>query len=149
MYPLANTATNNAIPYNLDMAGTVWKRVLEAHEDAGLPRTQTAVAKTCGITQPAVQRWSVGTNVPTLKQAIIFGQKMGVCVEWIYTGRGPKHPTAKPGSATDTVLKLFHALDTASKNEVLRFVEFHVSRNADKPDPECKTSTKQPLTGRY
>ena len=135
MYLQANTTSNNAIHYNTAMPGTVWKRVLEAHEDMGLARTQTAVAKTCGITQPAVQRWAVGTNVPTLKQAIIFCQKTGTCVEWLYTGRGPKHPTAKPGSATEAVLQLFHSLDNASRNEVLRFVEFHASRNVDSTDP--------------
>ena len=136
MYSSVNTITSILIGYNLPMAGTVWKRVLEAHEDVGLPRTQTAVAKTCGITQPAVQRWAVGSNTPTLKQAITFCQKTGVCVEWLYTGRGPKHPEAKPGSATEAVLQIFHALDNESKNEVLRFAEFQAARSpGSKFDP--------------
>ena len=134
-YPVKHAPTYNSIRYNSLMEKTVWKRILEAMTDVSLPRTQTAVAKVCGITQPSVQRWAVGENLPTLKQAVRFGMKTGVCVEWIYTGRGPKHPEAKPGSTTEAVLQIFHALDEDAQEEVLRHARYIASRNVDKRAP--------------
>ena len=131
-YPVKHALNNNTIRYNAGMANSIWTRILEAHEDVGLPLTQTAVAKTCRITQPSVQRWAVGSNLPTLKQAIRFCLKTGVCVEWLYTERGPKHPEAKPGSTTEAVLQIFHALDEDGKKEVLRHAEYIASRNSGK-----------------
>jgi len=129
-YPVKHAPTYNSIRYNSLMEKTVWKRILEAMTDVSLPRTQTAVAKVCGITQPSVQRWAKGRNAPTLKQAIRFCLKTGVCVEWIYTGRGPKHPEAKPGSTTEAVLQIFHALDEDGRKEVLRHAEYIANRNS-------------------
>ena len=134
-YPVKHALTNNTVRYNAGMANSIWTRILEAHEDIGLPLTQTAVAKTCGITQPSVQRWAAGDNLPTLKQAITFGMKTGVEVEWIYTGRGPKHPEAKPGSATDIVRKLWNGLDNDDKNEAIRHLEYLANRTSGKPAP--------------
>ncbi len=131
-YPVKHALTNNAVHYNAGMANSVWTRILEAHEDAGLPLTQTAVAKTCGITQPSVQRWAVGANLPTLKQAIAFCMKTGVRVDWLYTGRGAKHPVAKPGSATEVVLRLWHGLDSDNKSEALRHLEYLANRKSGK-----------------
>ncbi len=138
-YPVKHATTNNTVRYNAGMTNSiissahilaVWTRIREAHGDVGLPLTQTAVAKTCGITQPSVQRWAAGENLPTLKQAIRFCLKTGVCVEWLYTERGAKHPIAKPGSTTEAVLQIFHALDEDGKKEVLRHAEYIASRNS-------------------
>ncbi len=133
MYPLVNTTTYNAFHYNKPMTRTAWQRLVEAHEDVGRPRTQTAIAKTCGTTQPAAQRWAAGDGLPSLKHVITFCMETGVCVEWIFTARGPKHPEAKPGSVTEAVLQIFHALDEDGQEEVLRHARYIADRNAGRP----------------
>ncbi|KKK71918.1 hypothetical protein LCGC14_2909090, partial [marine sediment metagenome] len=134
-YPVKHALTNNSVQYNAGMTNALWNRILEVMEDMGLPRTQTAVAKICGITQPSVQRWAVGENLPTLKQAVKFGMKTGVRVDWIYTGRGAKHPVAKPGSATEVVMDLWYGLDSDDKDEAIRHLEYLANRNSGKPVP--------------
>ncbi len=52
----------------------------------------------------------------------------------LYTGRGAKHPVAKPGSATEIVLQLWHGLDDDDKSEAIRHLEYLAARNSDKPD---------------
>jgi hypothetical protein len=34
-----------------------------------------------------------GEKLPSMKQAILMAKRLNICVEWLLTGRGPKHPT--------------------------------------------------------
>lgn len=44
-----------------------------------------------GISQPSVAEWNRG-GMPTIERAVRAAELSGLCVDWIYTGRGPKEP---------------------------------------------------------
>lgn len=71
---------------------TVWARIKEALHDRGLPETQVYAARMIGVEQPSVSDWNKPGMYPTLENAVTIAKKLGVCVEWLLTERGPKHP---------------------------------------------------------
>jgi len=98
---------------------TIYERIIEARKDAGQDTSQTSIARDLGIFQSAVGKWKRGKGA-SHKHMLWIAGTTGVCVEWLYTGRGPKHP-AKPD-----VLELIDALDALSETDraaVLRFAK--------------------------
>lgn len=72
-------------------SATFWTRLMEAMREADQPESQAAVARLIGIKQPSVHEWAYG-GLPTLDRCRDLAAKLDVCVEWLYTGRGPKRP---------------------------------------------------------
>lgn len=71
---------------------TIWDRIEEAMRDAGYTRGfQTGAAKIAKIKQPSVYGWKVGAT-PEMQHIVALAKELGVCVEWLYMGRGPKRP---------------------------------------------------------
>lgn len=67
------------------------KRFKEAARLAGYDATQDGISKMLGMSQPSVADWNRG-GMPTIQRAVKAATKSGLCVEWLYTARGPKHP---------------------------------------------------------
>lgn len=67
------------------------RRLKEAAQRAGKPATQAGIAAMLGISQPSVAEWNRG-GMPTIERTVRAAELSGLCVEWIYTGRGPKTP---------------------------------------------------------
>ena len=53
---------------------------------------QTKLAKELGIAQPTARDWVLGLAMPGMDSAVKLAVKIGVCVEWLLTGRGSKAP---------------------------------------------------------
>lgn len=71
---------------------SVWERIKEALEDAGRRPTQDEAARILKITQPSVAEWHSGDSWPKVEHLVTLAGELGVCVEWLYTERGPKCP---------------------------------------------------------
>ena len=78
--------TNMKYPEFSKRLTNVWKGC-----DAA-PEKQTPLAKWLGFSQPTVNDWLNGKGLPSLDTAIKLADKFGVCVEWLVTGKGQKHP---------------------------------------------------------
>lgn len=50
------------------------------------------LAKVCHVSGSAALKWLSGEGLPHLPHTIQIAEKLGVCVEWLLTGRGPKKP---------------------------------------------------------
>lgn len=89
-----------SLPYDLVMGEqTFWDRVLEALKDRGIVAAQqTHVASLVKIKQPSVAEWANGDTLPSMKNARVLAEKLGVNVEWLLTGRGEKRP-GRPSDA--------------------------------------------------
>lgn len=74
-----------------------WYRVKErVAEKAGKPKpTQKDIAKIARISQPSAHKWSEG-GLPRMQRALQLALDLGVCVEWLLTGRGSKFPLDSP-----------------------------------------------------
>src|SRR5688572_8344072 len=85
---------------------------------AGMKPTQTGAAKLIGISQPSVNDWTRLGGYPTLENGIALATKLRVCVEWLYTGRGPKHPIPQDPIA-QRLWDLWPHLDDSAKGELV------------------------------
>ena len=106
--------------YNMCMQKqTIYDRIIEARKDAGQDTSQTSIARDIGIFQSAVGKWKRGKGA-SHDHMLWIARTTGVCVEYLYTGRGLKHP-AKPD-----VVDLMNDLDALSETDraaVIRFAK--------------------------
>jgi hypothetical protein len=83
--------------------------------------TQTDIAKLAGIAQPSVHEWKTGG--PRIAHARTFAKNTGVCVEWLYTGEGPKRPTPPPDPDLARVYDRWEHLSLKTQGRILQLVE--------------------------
>lgn len=100
------------------------ERALEALKDR-YPReraTQVRLAKIVGVSQPAVFEWKLPGRAPEHAGVIKLAKELNVCVEWLYTERGPKHPSVTPDA--EPFVQTFQALDPELKRQAERYIDF-------------------------
>jgi predicted XRE-type DNA-binding protein len=97
---------------------TFWERVQEALDDAGHPKTQGFVAGLLHVKQPSISDWNKAGGYPTMENAVKLAQKLNVCVEWLYTERGPKRPVPVEEGA-QRLWDAWHKLDDLTKGELI------------------------------
>ena len=98
---------------------TFWTRLTEAAGDHDYPTTQAALAKLAGVGQTSARKWALG-GYPDLERAVRIAQKLGVCVDWLITGRGPRKPdphAADPALAR--LIELWGHMDAQRREELL------------------------------
>lgn len=99
---------------------TFWHRLQEAMQDNGIKPTQKAAAALVGVSQPSVNKWAKG-KLPILEHVTILATKLGVCVDWLLTERGEKHPLDAESAA---LLNAYHALPSSRlKERALAYIE--------------------------
>ncbi len=96
------------------------ERLREACEAAGVPVTQPALARLLGVSTTMIWHYLHGEKLPSMGTAINMANRLGVCVEWLLTGRGPKFPPPPPGDVLD-VSRLPHAAKSQLKALVETF----------------------------
>lgn len=87
--------------------------------------TQVRLAQLAGVAQPTVSEWRDG--VPALENGIRLAKALGVCVEWLYTERGPKRPgTADVASDPylSPIVEVWPDLDEDTKRRISRYADF-------------------------
>ncbi len=102
---------------------TVWERVKEALHDAGLPETQTQAAKLIGGKQGSISDWNKPGRYPTIDNAAVIAKATNTCVEWIYSGRGPKHPGPPEEPSAEQLWNLWGRLPDLAKGKILGIAE--------------------------
>lgn len=83
--------------------------------------TQTRLAKIAGVSQPAVHEWGMPGRAPEHARVLKLALELNVCVEWLYTGRGPKHPPAQPD---EPFLACWQNLDPDTRKQIALYTEF-------------------------
>ena len=86
--------TDNTTPMSESVPKSEFgKRLVTASAEAGIGIKQSELAKKFGVKQPTVNHWLSGEKLPTFKRTIAIAEQLGVCVEWLLTGRGDKRPS--------------------------------------------------------
>lgn len=62
-------------------------------------KTQKQIARFLGVSQPMISDIATGKKLPDMENAIRWAIKLGVCVDWLLTERGPKHPEPQEESS--------------------------------------------------
>lgn len=115
--------TNLGFAHAVQMAKqlrSVYERAMEALAER-FPRekaTQGRLAQVAGVKQPSVNDWKDG--YPAMDTAVRLSTALGVCVEWLLTERGPKHP---PEGSDPTLALLLSQLDDRQKIRLAKLVK--------------------------
>jgi DNA-binding XRE family transcriptional regulator len=108
---------------------TFLERALEALKERHPKEraTQTRLAKMAGVSQPAVHEWGLPNRAPEHPSVLKLAKELNVCVEWLYTERGPKHPAATP--ETEPFLQRWGELDPELRRQIARYADFVKTEN--------------------
>ena len=115
--------TNSGFQHALQMAKqlrSVYERAMEALAER-FPRekvTQGRLAQVAGVKQPSVNDWKDG--YPAMETAVRLSTSLGICVEWLLTERGPKHP---PEGSDPTLALVLSQLDDRQKLRLAKLAE--------------------------
>lgn len=121
---------------------TFWARLKEALKDANLPATQEAAAKMIGISQPSISEWNEPNKYPEHNKIVFFAQKTGVCVEWLYLERGPKHPGPPEENTARQLWDIWPHLSELTKGTILGIALASASvQKADAPSQDLQRPT--------
>jgi transcriptional regulator with XRE-family HTH domain len=71
----------------LDYAG----RLKELQTNKGI-KTQIELSAWMGFSKSIISAWMRGEKIPSMDTALKIATMFDVCVEWLLTGKGPKHP---------------------------------------------------------
>ena len=102
---------------------TPWDRIKIAMAEHGLKATQTECAKLLGIKQPSVWEWASNDGAPSVENSTTLGRELNVCVEWILTGRGPKHPGPPMEPAAQALWELWKRIPPEDRPLVVGYAE--------------------------
>lgn len=124
-------------------------------EEAGLPTKQDELAKELGVSGSFIASVRNGKKMPSHARAINWSIKLGVCVEYLLTGRGDKYPSISPNTTKDRAIELTERLlddlrenllsdtDKAEINkEVNKQVDVHMGSAISNTQPRRKIVKK-------
>ncbi len=89
----------------------------------GLRPTQKDCASLIGVKQPSVWEWASQHGSPSMENSIKLGEKLGVCVEWILTGRGPKRPGPPMDPHAEALWGLWNRIPPEDRPLVVGYAE--------------------------
>lgn len=72
------------------------RRILMAFREARLGDTQSEIARALKVSPMTVSYWIRGMKMPPIHTGVLLAKQCKVCVEWLYTGRGPMRPEPLP-----------------------------------------------------
>ena len=72
-----------------------------ACQQANAPQTMEALGRWLGVSTSMAWNYHTGEKLPSMEKAIGISVRLGVCVEWLLTGRGPMRPPKPPEDVLD------------------------------------------------
>lgn len=114
------------LPHAAGMAKerSFYDRAMESLQER-FPRdkpTQTKLAALAGVRQPTVNDWKEGA--PAVDTGVRLAVALGVCVEWLYTERGPKRPPKPAPEHLGPLSPIWSQLDEKQKAQLARYADF-------------------------
>lgn len=108
----------------------IWDRILVALKGIGIvDNQQTHIAKLIGIAQPSVSGWESHTSMPSLANVRKLAIKTNVCVDWLYTERGPKHPGPPMEPVAERLWSAWGQLSDEEKSELAGYAVVKAAAN--------------------
>lgn len=107
--------------------------------------TQKAAGRLIGKSQNAGFKWKHG-ELPERSNLIAIALKLGVAVEWLETGRGPKYVPAPQDPVSAEIFRLVADADELQRMEFLNFLQYTVGNVMRK---DGKKATQLPQRTRH
>jgi len=84
--------------------------------------TQGKLAALAGVKQPSVNDWKEGS--PAVDTGVRLAEALGVCVEWLYTERGPKRPPKVAPDQLGPLSPIWSTLTERQKVQLAQYADF-------------------------
>lgn len=118
----------------------VLDRIYEALRDDNKPATQSQIAGMLKIKQPSVSEWK--KTLPSLRHALALARLLNVCVEWLYTERGPKRPGAPLEWSAQALWDLWPRLPDAIKHQLVGHAQMSLNEGSPKKGDSVPASAR-------
>lgn len=96
--------------------------------------TQENVGQYFDVTPIGARNWLIGNKLPSMDNAIKISLKLGVCVEWLLTGRGPIKPTSKIRPEILRLAETINKLPEEGRKFFIEMVYFQLQKEKDHGD---------------
>lgn len=107
------------------------RRLTEAVHDAFPSEiSQEKLGQIVGVSQCAMSSWMRGSKMPPITKGKQLAAKLGVCVEWLYTGIGPRHPAKD--AEIEAIARHLWELSSEQRQIILHMIEMFREMNKDK-----------------
>lgn len=84
--------------------------------------TQGKLAALAGVKQPSVNDWKEGS--PAIDTGVRLAESLGLCVEWLYTERGPKRPAKASPDTLGPLSPIWGELNERQKAQLAKYADF-------------------------
>lgn len=105
--------------------------------------SQEDIATEVGVGQTAVSGWKTGDKEPSIKNAKALALKADICVEFLYSGRGPKRPWGDVTTPLGKLVEVWEHLTDAEQGQLLAYAEL-LNKAGEKPDGTPGSSRPRP-----
>ena len=82
--------------------------------------TQEQLGEFFDLSQPTISHYKKGTKMPHIETGVKIAKKIGICVEYLYTRRGPMYPSKKLNTQEQLLVAVFSQLSPAGKRTIHR-----------------------------
>lgn len=146
----ASTPSDNDVRHSGRMpksakTSALWERLIRARLDAKppLPTRQTDIATEVGVGQTAVSGWKTGEKVPELETAIALAKRADICLEFLYTGRGPRRPWGDVTTPLGRLVEVWERLSDTEQSQLLSYAEL-LQKAGERPEPASQLRPVKP-----
>ena len=136
-----STRSDNEVRHSRRMpkfakTSALWERLTRARLDARPPLStrQEDIAKEVGVGQTAVSGWKTGDKVPELDKGMVLAKKADICLEFLYTGRGPRRPWGDVTTPLGRLVEVWERLDEMEQSQLLAYAEL-LQKAGEKAEP--------------
>ncbi len=159
--PVYNTESNNAASTQSDIVphdtrrvpkdagiSELWRRFTEGVKDLTPPKAidQETLATKMGVVQGTISNWKRGEKKPPIDRGIALAEYAGLCVEYLYTGKGPRRPWGDVGRPLAKLVDVWEELTPAQRDDLLQYAEFLRGRkNAESPAGTTPSKNVTPI----
>jgi hypothetical protein len=102
---------------------------IAAQEKFGREVRRVEIARIAGVKQASVSLWNKKDGGPRLSIAYKLAEKLDVCVEWLYTGKGPMRPPPDDPVMRE-LLALWPRLSESTRRDLVGFARIAADGDA-------------------
>lgn len=103
-------------------------------------KTQIELSAWMGFSKSIVSAWMRGEKIPSMDTALKIAEMFGVCVEWLLTGKGLKHPDDAP------VLQNYINVTDLTPEQIQETNEFIAFKRSQNKSKNIENNTNKALT---
>lgn len=115
-------------------------RLHEALDDYGMTRDgrQSELGRMFHVTQRAARYWLTGDGFPKTEKIIEISKRLGVNLEWLLTGRGPKNNYDSSTPNNQIFIAIYENLPEEAKKEIMGYAAYVLDRIEEREERRPK-----------